>query len=147
MHHFMKVLGYIRVSTDHQDLSKQKHLLLEYSQQQRLISDEFVEVEISSRRSAKERRIDELLSKLEAGDRLLVAELSRLGRNMLETLNIINQLSEKEINITIIRQIAAGDLQLLCRSRAGIQFCSHQGRTGRCQSSGQAVRETKGESE
>lgn len=100
----MKVLGYIRVSTDHQDLSKQKHLLLEYSQQQRLIIDEFVEVEISSRRSTKERRIDELLSKLEAGDRLLVAELSRLGRNMLETLNIINELSEKEISITFIRQ-------------------------------------------
>jgi DNA invertase Pin-like site-specific DNA recombinase len=100
----MKVLGYIRVSTDHQDLSKQKHLLLEYSQSQRLIIDEFVEVEVSSRRSTKERRIDELLSKLEAGDRLLVAELSRLGRNMLETLNIINELSEKGISITFIRQ-------------------------------------------
>jgi DNA invertase Pin-like site-specific DNA recombinase len=100
----MKVLGYIRVSTDHQDLSKQKHLLLEYSQQHRLIIDEFVEVEVSSRRSTKERRIDELLAKLEAGDRLLVAELSRLGRNMLETLNIINELSEKEISITFIRQ-------------------------------------------
>jgi DNA invertase Pin-like site-specific DNA recombinase len=100
----MKVLGYIRVSTAHQDFSKQKHLLLEYSQQQRLIIDEFVEVEISSRRSTKERRIDELLSKLEAGDRQLVAELSRLGHNMLETLNIINELSEKRISITFIRQ-------------------------------------------
>jgi DNA invertase Pin-like site-specific DNA recombinase len=100
----MKVLGYIRVSTDHQDLSKQKHLLLEYSQQQRFMIDEFVEVEVSSRRSTKERRIDELLSKLEVGDQLLVAELSRLGRNMLETLNIINELSEKGISITFIRQ-------------------------------------------
>jgi DNA invertase Pin-like site-specific DNA recombinase len=100
----MKILGYIRVSTDHQDLSKQKHLLLEYSQQQRLIIDEFVEVEVSSRRSTKERRIDELLSKLGTGDRLLVAELSRLGRNMLETLNIINELSEKGISITFVRQ-------------------------------------------
>jgi DNA invertase Pin-like site-specific DNA recombinase len=100
----MKVLGYIRVSTDHQDLSKQKHLLLEYSQQQRIIIDEFIQVEVSSRRSTKERRIDELQSKLEQGDRLLVAELSRLGRNMYETLNIINELSEKGISITFIRQ-------------------------------------------
>ncbi len=100
----MKVLGYIRVSTDHQDLSKQKHLLLEYSQQQRIIIDEFIEVEISSRRNTKDRRIDELLAKLETGDRLLVAELSRLGRNMLETLNIIHELSEKGISITFIRQ-------------------------------------------
>jgi DNA invertase Pin-like site-specific DNA recombinase len=100
----MKVLGYIRVSTDHQDLSKQKHLLLEYSQQQRIIIDEFIQVEVSSQRSTKERRIDELLSKLEQGDRLLVAELSRLGRNMYETLNIINELSQKGISITFIRQ-------------------------------------------
>jgi DNA invertase Pin-like site-specific DNA recombinase len=100
----MKVLGYIRVSTDHQDLSKQKHLLLEYSQQHRIIIDEFIQVEVSSRRSTKERRIDELLSKLEQEDRLLVAELSRLGRNMYETLNIINELSQKGISITFIRQ-------------------------------------------
>jgi DNA invertase Pin-like site-specific DNA recombinase len=100
----MKVLGYIRVSTDHQDLSKQKHLLLEYSHQQHLLIDEFIEIEVSSRRNTKERRIDELLLKLEQGDRLLVAELSRLGRNMLETLNIINALSEKGISITFVRQ-------------------------------------------
>jgi DNA invertase Pin-like site-specific DNA recombinase len=103
-HLTMKVLGYIRVSTDHQDLSKQKHLLLEYSQQHKLLIDEFIEIEISSRRNPKERRIDELLAKLEQGDRLLVAELSRLGRNMLETLNIINQLAQKGITIIFIRQ-------------------------------------------
>lgn len=100
----MKVLGYIRVSTDHQDLSKQKHLLLEYSQQHHLLIDEFIEIEVSSRRDTKERRIDELIAKLERGDRLLVAELSRLGRNMLETLNIINELSLKGISIFFVRQ-------------------------------------------
>ena len=36
----MTTIGYIRVSTDHQDLEKQRHLLLEYSQQQKLIIDE-----------------------------------------------------------------------------------------------------------
>lgn len=100
----MKVLGYIRVSTDKQDLDSQRHLLLEYSQQQHLLIDEFIEIEVSSRRNTKERRIDELIAKLEPGDRLLVAELSRLGRNMLETLNIVNELIQRGINITFIRQ-------------------------------------------
>ncbi len=100
----MRTIGYIRVSTEDQDLSKQKHLLLEYSQQQRVLIDEFIEVEISSRKTPTERRIDELFTKLEAGDRVIVAELSRLGRNMLETLNIIHTLSEKGIAITFIRQ-------------------------------------------
>lgn len=100
----MLTVGYIRVSTDMQDLNKQKHLLLEYAQQQRLIIDQFIEAEVSSRKTQKERRIEELLTLLEAGDHLLVAELSRLGRNMLETLNIITTLSEKGIRLTFVRQ-------------------------------------------
>jgi DNA invertase Pin-like site-specific DNA recombinase len=100
----MTVIGYIRVSTDEQDLEKQRHLLLEYAQKQKLVIDEFIEVEISSRKNQRERRINELLDKLNDGDVLLVAELSRLGRNMLEILNIINDLTEKEVKITFIRQ-------------------------------------------
>lgn len=100
----MLTVGYIRVSTDEQDLSKQKHLLLEFAQQQRLIIDQFIEAEVSSRKTPKERRIDELLDLLSAGDHLLVAELSRLGRNMLETLNIITTLSERGIRLTFVRQ-------------------------------------------
>lgn len=100
----MLTVGYIRVSTDEQDLSKQRHLLLEYAQQQHIIIDQFIEAEVSSRKTPKERRIEELLNLLEKGDFLLVAELSRLGRNMLETLNIITALSEKGIRIIFVRQ-------------------------------------------
>jgi len=100
----MNVIGYIRVSTDKQDLDKQRHLLLEYAQREQLLINEFIHVEVSSRKSTKERRIDELRSKLQNGDILLVAELSRLGRNMLETLNIINELGENGISIIFIRQ-------------------------------------------
>ena len=44
------------------------------------------------------------MGKLVEGDVLLVAELSRLGRNMLQTLNIINELSERGVQISFIRQ-------------------------------------------
>ncbi len=100
----MKTIGYIRVSTDEQDLSKQKHLLLEYAQQHKFVIDEFIEVEVSSRKDQRERKITELLSKLNGGDHLIVAELSRLGRNMLETLNIVTTLSDKGIKIIFVRQ-------------------------------------------
>lgn len=100
----MLTVGYIRVSTDEQDLSKQRHLLLEYAQQQRLIIDQFIEAEVSSRKTPQERRIIELQNLLHTGDHLLVAELSRLGRNMLETLNIITTLSERGIRISFVRQ-------------------------------------------
>ena len=100
----MKVIGYIRVSTDKQDLEKQRHLLLDYAQRNQLQVSEFIHAEASSRKDTKDRRIDELLTELTKGDMLLVAELSRLGRNMLETLNIINELSQNGVSIVFIRQ-------------------------------------------
>jgi DNA invertase Pin-like site-specific DNA recombinase len=63
-----------------------------------------VEIEISSRKNTKERRIAELMSRLSQGDTLLVTELSRLGRNMLETLNIIQALTDKGVSLIFVRQ-------------------------------------------
>jgi DNA invertase Pin-like site-specific DNA recombinase len=100
----MNVVGYIRVSSDKQELQKQEHLLLKYAQQHDLQVGDFINIEISSRKGTKERRIDELLARLNEGDVLLVAELSRLGRNMFEVINIINQLSEKGVEVIFIRQ-------------------------------------------
>jgi DNA invertase Pin-like site-specific DNA recombinase len=100
----MKVIGYVRVSTDKQDVDKQKHLLLQHAQSQQLLINEFIHAEVSSRKNTQERRIDELLTKLRKEDVLIVAELSRLGRNMLQTLNIINELSEKGVKIAFVRQ-------------------------------------------
>ena len=78
--------------------------MLEYANTHKFVIDEFIEVEISSTSKPKDRKIDLLLNTLNRGDLLLVAELSRLGRNMLETLNLIDQLSKKGITIRFIRQ-------------------------------------------
>ena len=100
----MQVIGYIRVSTEEQDLTKQEHLLLKYAQQHGMQVHDFIQVEISSRRNPRERRIDELLARLHEGDVLLVAELSRLGRNMFEVINLINQLNANGVQLIFVRQ-------------------------------------------
>ncbi len=100
----MQTIGYIRISTDKQDLLSQKHALLEYAQRHQLIIDRFLEIEISSQKSKKERRIDELLKILQPKDCLMVVELSRLGRNMLETLNIIDELNKRSIKVIFTSQ-------------------------------------------
>lgn len=101
----MTVIGYIRVSADKQDAEKQRHLLLDYAQNHKLLINEFISVEVSSQKNPKQRRIDELRSKLQSGDMLLVAELSRLGRNMLETLNIISELIQNKVSLVFVRQL------------------------------------------
>ena len=57
----MKVIAYTRISTDQQDLDKQRHLLLGHAQRQGWLIDEFIEVAASSRKDTKSRKIDELL--------------------------------------------------------------------------------------
>lgn len=99
-----QVVGYVRVSTDAQDLDKQRHLLLEYARQHRLVIDHFIGSQASSRKDFTERRVDDLLDLLNPGDLLLVAELSRLGREMLQVLNLINDLTERQVKITFVRQ-------------------------------------------
>jgi len=51
-----------------QDLNHQKLVLLEFARKRGLKIDEFVEVTISSRKTSKQRRIDELLQLLNKTD-------------------------------------------------------------------------------
>ncbi len=98
------VYAYLRVSTDKQDNNKQEYLVLEYAQQNKIIIDEFLRVEMSSRKSEEARRITELKAKLREGDLLITAELSRLGRSMLEVMNLVIELSEKGVKLAFVRQ-------------------------------------------
>lgn len=96
--------GYIRVSTDKQTVQNQKHEILEYANRQNLGKVNFVKIEISSTKSTKARKIDELLSTVQSGDTLIVSELSRLARSLSQLFSIVNQLIEKNIVLIAIKQ-------------------------------------------
>ena len=98
------VIGYIRVSTEQQSILNQKHKLLEYAQMNKLIIDEFIELEISSKKPQKDRLLDEVFNKLNSGDSFICTELSRLGRNMLEILNLIEKFNHANIKLVFINQ-------------------------------------------
>ena len=97
-------IAYIRVSTDKQDLENQKHQILNYSNSRELGSVDFVEIQISSRKKDEDRKINELLDKLSENDILIVAELSRIGRSVINVIDIVNKLIAKKINIHIIKE-------------------------------------------
>jgi DNA invertase Pin-like site-specific DNA recombinase len=100
----IKTIAYIRVSTVQQDVSNQRLEILEYARKNDLKVDDFLELEISSRHTLKERRIEELLSRLESGDTLIVSELSRLGRSTSEVIGLVNNLVKNKVNIIVIKQ-------------------------------------------
>ena len=100
----MKTVAYLRVSTRSQDLANQKLAILEFSQKRRFPIDQFIESRISSRQSPLERRIDEMLGTLEPGDRLLVSELSRLGRSLSQVIQIVETLVRRKIRFIAIKE-------------------------------------------
>jgi len=99
-----KVLAYLRTSTDKQDLNNQKLEILEYARHHDLQIDDFIEISISSRKSRRARRIEELLERLEPNDHLVVTELSRLGRSTGEVISLIDELVANDITVLILKQ-------------------------------------------
>ena len=99
-----KTLAYLRASTDKQDVSNQKLEILEFARRQELKVDEFIELTQSSRKSSKQRRIDELMARLNSGDTLIVTELSRLGRSTAEVISLVNALVESKVRVRVLKQ-------------------------------------------
>ena len=48
--------------------------------------------------------IKDLKEKLKAGDLLITTKISRLGRNMLEVINLVLELHNKDVKICFLRQ-------------------------------------------
>ena len=99
-----KTIAYIRTSTDKQDLNNQKLEIFEFAKKNKLEVDDFIQMTISSRKTSKERRIDEMLSVLDDADTLIVTELSRLGRSTAEVIGLVNELIKKQVRVIAIKQ-------------------------------------------
>jgi DNA invertase Pin-like site-specific DNA recombinase len=96
-------LAYLRVSTLDQDIEKNKADILRFANQHDLGQVRFIEEIASSRTPWRERRIAEVLEALGANDALIVAELSRLGRSMLECMEILALATRKGIRVYSVK--------------------------------------------
>jgi DNA invertase Pin-like site-specific DNA recombinase len=99
-----QVIAYLRVSTSMQDINSQKLELHEYARRNDIKINKFIEVKSSSRKSNKDRKIDELLENLHSGDLLLVSELSRLGRSVGQIIKIVDELIKKQIRFIAVKE-------------------------------------------
>ncbi len=104
MRDIMPVWGYVRVSRDNQNNENQKLSILEYANNNKMTVDNWIETKVSSRKSKKERKIDELLERVKKGDTLIVAELSRLGRSVGQIAMIINTLIKTGVKVICLKE-------------------------------------------
>jgi DNA invertase Pin-like site-specific DNA recombinase len=95
----IRTMAYLRVSTLEQDTEKNKADILKFANDRDFGTVKFIEEKVSGAKSWKERKIKGIIDDLGEGDRLIVPELSRLGRSMLEIMEIMAVSKEKGIAI------------------------------------------------
>jgi DNA invertase Pin-like site-specific DNA recombinase len=98
-----RTIAYLRVSTIDQDLDKNKTDVLHFCNERDLGKVEFVEEKISGKVSWKERKIKTVIDDLQNGDALVVSEFSRLGRSMLEIMEILSVAKDKGVNVYVVK--------------------------------------------
>ncbi len=100
----MTTYFYIRVSTDLQNCANQRFELETFARKNNIKVDEIIEETISSRKPLDKRKLGKLLKKLAKGDKIITTEISRLGRNMLEVMGILQTCLEKECEIITVKE-------------------------------------------
>lgn len=96
-------IAYLRVSTLDQDLEKNKSEILHLANEKSLGKVEFMQEKVSGKVSWKQRKIAQVLEELDKGDVILLSEFSRLGRSMLECMEIISIAMQKGIKIYTVK--------------------------------------------
>ncbi len=99
----VRTIAYLRVSTADQNTEKNKAEILSMANEKDFGKVEFIEEVISGTKSWKQRRIKSIIDEIGEGDRLIVPEMSRLGRSMLEIMEILSIAKEKGISVYAVK--------------------------------------------
>lgn len=98
------VYAYIRVSTDLQTVKNQKIAIQDYAKLHNLHNIKWVSETISGTKNPEERKLGKLLNDVSKGDIILITELSRLGRNLLMVMNMLQSFLEKNVKVIAIKE-------------------------------------------
>lgn len=99
----MSTYAYIRVSTEMQTYENQEYEICRYCSSRAITIDRWVTESVSGTVEFEKRQLGKMIRKMRRGDLLVCTELSRLGRNMLMIMSILNVCSEKGISIHTIK--------------------------------------------
>lgn len=91
------VIAYLRVSTEKQFLANQKEEIMRFAEKNGLSIDKWYTETVSGSVSTKDRKLSELLKRMHPGDTLIVTEISRLSRTLLEIMTILNFCIKKQV--------------------------------------------------
>ena len=85
----MRKIGYIRVSSENQNLDRQFHQLNE-------IGMDLIFQEKVSGATTNRKKLQDMLSELKEGDTIYITDLTRITRSTQDLFSLINQIREKK---------------------------------------------------
>ena len=97
------IYGYIRVSTDKQSLENQEFEINSFCNKENIKIDKWITETISGTKDFEKRKLGKTIKKLKTGDILICSEISRLGRNLLQIMTILNICMRKETQVWTIK--------------------------------------------
>lgn len=97
------IYGYIRVSTDKQTVENQRFEINEFCHKNDVMISKWIEETISGAKNVDERKLGRLLKRMKKGDILICSELSRLGRNLLMIMGVLNECMNRDIRVWTIK--------------------------------------------
>ena len=97
------IYGYIRVSTDKQTTENQAFEINRFSKKNKIQVDKWIKETISGTVELDKRKLGHLLKSMQPNDILLTTELSRLGRNLLQVMSILNYCLNYGIQVWTIK--------------------------------------------
>lgn len=96
--------GYIRVSTEHQNLENQQMEIERFCRQRGIKIDVWIEEKISGTKMPEKRRLGrEIMEKVLPGDLIICTEISRFGRSLIMIMNILQYFLERGIKVWTIK--------------------------------------------
>jgi putative DNA-invertase from lambdoid prophage Rac len=99
-----QVYGYLRVSTEKQNIDNEKMSILMKKDELKILGDIIWVAEIvTGKKSWRDRSLGNLYNSFNKGDTLFISEISRIERNMLGCMEFIAECSKKEINIYVCK--------------------------------------------
>lgn len=91
------IVAYLRVSTGKQLLENQKNEISAFAQNRNMVIDQWVTEIASGCKQRNDRKLGTLLRRMKKGDSLIVTELSRLSRTLIDIMTIMGTLLQKGV--------------------------------------------------
>ena len=98
------IYAYIRVSTDKQTVENQRFEINKFAKEKNLPIEKWVSETVSGTKAAKDRKLGPLLRKMKKGDTLIISEISRLGRNLMQIMSILNLCMTKDTAVLTVKE-------------------------------------------